>query len=66
MTNKESQTVEYKANWRSECLKAISAFANSDGGVLIIGLDDSGKPLGLRNEKNCLRIYPIQSGINLG
>lgn len=31
MTNKESQTVEYKQNWHDDCLKAISAFANSDG-----------------------------------
>ena len=58
MTNKESQTVEYKANWRSECLKTISAFANSDGGVLIIGLDDSGKSSGLRNVKKLLKDIP--------
>ena len=58
MTNKESQTVEYKANWRSECLKTISAFANSDGGVLIIGLDDSGKSSGLRNVKKLLEDIP--------
>jgi len=36
MTNKESQAVEYKQNWRNDCLKAVSAFANSDGGKLII------------------------------
>jgi len=30
MTNKESQTVEYKQNWRVDCLKAISAFANQE------------------------------------
>ena len=38
MTNKESQTVEYKQTWRNECLKAVSSFANSYGGVLIIVL----------------------------
>lgn len=42
MTNEESQTVECKQTWRNDCLKAVSAFANSDGGVLIIGLDDRG------------------------
>ena len=58
MTNKESQTVEYKQNWRNDCLKAVSAFANSDGGVLIIGLDDQGKSLGLKNVKKMLEDIP--------
>ena len=58
MTNKESQTVEYKQTWRNDCLKAVSAFANSDGGVLIIGLDDRGKPSGLKNAKKLLEDIP--------
>ena len=58
MTNKESQTVEYKQNWRNDCLKAVSAFANSDGGVLIIGLDDHGKSFGLKNVKKLLEDIP--------
>jgi len=58
MTNKESQTVEYKQTWRNDCLKAVSAFANSNGGVLIIGLDDRGKPSGLKNVKKLLEDIP--------
>jgi len=58
MTNKESQTVECKQTWRNDCLKAVSAFANSDGGVLIIGLDDRGKPSGLKNVKRLLEDIP--------
>ena len=58
MTNKESQTVEYKQSWRNDCLKAVSAFANSDGGVLIVGLDDKGKPSGLKNFKKLLEDIP--------
>jgi len=54
MTNKESQTVEYKQSWRNDCLKIISAFANSDGGKLIIGLDDQGEPSGLKNIKRAI------------
>jgi len=45
----ESENTEYKQLWRSDFLKAISAFANTGGGVLYIGLDDRGKPVGLRN-----------------
>jgi ATP-dependent DNA helicase RecG len=58
MTNKESQTLEYKQSWRNDCLKAVSAFANSDGGVLIVGLDDKGKPSGLNNFKKLLEDIP--------
>lgn len=58
MTNKESQAVEYKQNWRNDCLKAVSAFANSDGGKLIIGLDDHGEPSGLKNIKRLLEDIP--------
>jgi len=58
MTNEESQTVECKQTWRNDCLKAVSAFANSDGGVLIIGLDDRGKPSGLKNVKRLLEDIP--------
>ncbi|MEC4676889.1 MAG: ATP-binding protein, partial [Nitrospirota bacterium] len=56
--NKESQTVEYKQSWRNDCLKVVSAFANSDGGVLIIGLDDRGKPAGLKNVNRLLEDIP--------
>ncbi len=56
--NKESQTVEYKQTWRNDSLKVVSAFANSDGGVLIIGLDDRGKPAGLKNVKRLLEDIP--------
>ena len=58
MANKESQTVEYKQNWRNDCLKAISAFANNIGGALIIGLDDQGNPTGLKNVKRLLEDIP--------
>jgi len=58
MTNKESQAVEYKQSWRDDCLKAISAFANSDGGMLIVGLDDQGEPFGLKNIKKLLEDIP--------
>jgi ATP-dependent DNA helicase RecG len=54
----ESQKVEYKQNWRDDCLKVISSFANSSGGVLIIGLDDLGKPSGLKDVKKFFEDIP--------
>ena len=58
MTNTESQSVEYKQIWRNDCLKAVSAFANSTGGMLIIGLDDHGQSTGLKNVKKLLEDIP--------
>ena len=41
----ESQNVEFKSSWRDEYLKVISAFANTDGGKLMLGVDDKGNPI---------------------
>ena len=46
----ERQNIEFKSAWGDEYLKAIYAFANGDGGTLIIGVDDTGKPPRTRNE----------------
>jgi hypothetical protein len=35
---------------RRECLKTIAAFMNSDGGTLLIGVEDNGNILGLAND----------------
>lgn len=40
--SKESQSVEFKRIWKDEYIKWISAFANSEGGTLYVGCDDSG------------------------
>lgn len=58
MTDKESQNIEFKSDWKDEHLKAISAFANCMGGKLFIGLNDSGKPVSLKNIKKLLEDIP--------
>lgn len=58
MKKNESQNIEFKPNWRDEYLKVITAFANSDGGELIIGMDDKGKPIGVNNAKKLLEDIP--------
>ena len=32
------------------CLKTVAAYLNSDGGVLLVGVDDEGKALGLAKD----------------
>ena len=58
MTSKEAQKTEFKNNWRDEHLKVISSFANSKGGGLIIGLNDQGQPIGLKNVSKLLEDIP--------
>ncbi|RPH48680.1 MAG: transcriptional regulator [Desulfobacteraceae bacterium] len=49
MPNRESQNIEFKSDWKDDCLRAISSLANNKGGLLKIGLDDRGHPTGLKN-----------------
>ena len=62
----ETESIEYKQLWRNDFLKVISAFANTNGGVLHIGLDDSGNPIGLSNTKKLLEDIPNIVRNNLG
>lgn len=66
MANKESQITEFKSDWRDDHLKVISAFANSNGGQLIIGLNDRGQPIGLANAKKLLEDVPHKIRNKLG
>src|SRR5574344_1241959 len=62
----ESQTVEFKQIWKDEYLRTICAFANSEGGVLYIGLDDNSEILGVENIEELLEILPNKINNRLG
>ncbi|MDG6224049.1 MAG: helix-turn-helix domain-containing protein [Candidatus Thermoplasmatota archaeon] len=54
----EGQNLEFKSSWSDECLKTISAFANSEGGDLVVGIDDNGNLIGVKNAKKLLEDIP--------
>ncbi len=54
----ENQQTEFKESWRDEFLKHISAFANSQGGNLIIGIKDDGTIIGVNDSKKLLEDLP--------
>ena len=62
----ESQVKEFKPNWRDEYLKTICAFANADGGKLIIGVDDNGNLIGVKNAKKLMEDIPNKVRNKLG
>jgi len=62
----ETDTIEYKSAWKDDFLKVVCAFANGAGGTLWIGLDDSGVPVSLKNEKKLLEDLPNKINSKLG
>jgi len=54
----ESQNIEWKEIWKDEYLKWICGFANASGGKIIIGKNDKGKIVGLKNSKKLLEDIP--------
>ena len=67
MTGEETHNTEYKQQWSNDCLKVISAMANSNGGMLFIGLDDRGNPVELKNTKKLLEDIPntVRNRLNI-
>ena len=63
----ENQNVEYKLTWRDEYLRWVCGFANADGGVIYIGVNDAGKVVGVKNIDKLMVDIPnkIQSGLGL-
>ncbi len=55
---KECQNIEWKETWNDDHLKWVSAFANTEGGSICIGIDDTGTVFPLKNEKKLLEDLP--------
>lgn len=45
----ETENIEFKARYTDDIYKEIIAFANTEGGVLYIGIDNDGNAVGLEN-----------------
>jgi len=62
----ETQNIEYKSVWKDEYLKWICGFANAQGGTLIIGKDNNGNVVGVKNAKKLLEDLPNKITTILG
>jgi len=45
--NFETENIEFKEQFTEEIYKEVIAFANTDGGIIYVGIDDSGNAVGL-------------------
>lgn len=43
----ESSNVEFKSSFQKEVIETLSAFANSQGGAVLLGVDDAGQIIGV-------------------
>ena len=55
---KENQHIEWKESWRDEYLKWICGFANAEGGVLVIGRNDKGAVVGVKDARKLMEDVP--------
>lgn len=55
---KENQQVEWKSSWRDDYLRWICGFANAEGGRLVIGRDDRGAAIGVKNAGRLMEEVP--------
>ncbi len=62
----ESQNIEYKSVWKDEYLKWVCGFANANGGIIVIGKDDTGNVVGVANAKKLLEEIPNKIKDTLG
>jgi ATP-dependent DNA helicase RecG len=62
----ETETQEWKREWKSEYLKIIAAFFNTSGGLLVIGIDDDGEAIGVKDPKKLLKEIPDVTKNKLG
>ena len=46
---RENQSIEFKESYVDDIKKTVVAFANTDGGTVFIGVDDSGKVIGVED-----------------
>ncbi|MEM7536237.1 MAG: ATP-binding protein [Chloroflexota bacterium] len=62
----EDQHHEWKRLWHDDHLKWIAAFANAQGGTLVIGRNDQGEAIGVPNAKKLMEDIPNKARTVLG
>ena len=62
----ESQDIEFKKSWDDKYLHWVCAFANTQGGILYIGVDDKGKVVGVDDFHKLSEDIPLKIRQSMG
>ena len=62
----ENQQLEWKEIWHDEHLKWICGFANAQGDTLVIGKNDKGETVGVKNAKKLLEDFLVLQNLQFG
>lgn len=62
----ENQSIEWKESWRDEYLKWICGFANAGGGILVLGKNNKGDTVGVKDSRKLLEDIPNKTRDVLG
>ena len=62
----ENQALEWKESWHDDYLKWICGFANAQGGTLVIGKNDKGETVGVKEAKKLLENLPNKIRSTMG
>jgi len=54
----ETQNIEIKESWSPKFLETLCAFANTDGGVMYIGIRDNKEVIGVKDPHYLLKLIP--------
>ncbi|MCF6269718.1 MAG: putative DNA binding domain-containing protein [Melioribacteraceae bacterium] len=60
--NGESESVEFKKNFDNSVIISLNAFANTKGGKVILGIEDTGNIHGVKLNKETIQnwVHPIR------
>ena len=62
----ESPSLDWQSSWRDEYLKWLCGFANAQGGALVIGKNDRGEIVGVKDPLRLLEEIPDKTQSLLG
>ena len=64
--SEENQSTEWKWSWNDDFLKWLCGYANMDGGILYVGVNDDGYVVGLKDSRTLLESLPNKINDKLG